>query len=194
MLLHAGSLYAGRTPVPLMRAIAQAIDRGGIRRDHFRLRFLGVNALKGVDLASTSRELGIEDVVEFVPRVPRNESLRAMMGASALLLLQPGHAVSVPGKVYEYLAAGRPIFGIAEGETSDLVERSGVGTCVKGDDEDAIAQSLTAMVNSSQAGVVPPARELYDGTMGAAQIADILARTIGLSAMTSVLTDAEVRL
>ncbi len=100
VLLHAGSLYAGRTPVPLLNAVARAIADGRIQRDRFRLRFLGVNALKGVDLAGTCQALGIGDVVEFLPRVKRDESLRAMMTASGLLLLQPGHTVSVPGKVY----------------------------------------------------------------------------------------------
>ncbi len=51
VLLHAGSLYAGRTPVPLLNAVARAIADGRIQRERFRLRFLGVNALKGVDLA-----------------------------------------------------------------------------------------------------------------------------------------------
>ncbi len=69
VLLHAGSLYAGRTPVPLLNAVARAIAGGRIQRDRFRLRFLGVNALKGVDLAGTCQALGLGDVVEFLPRV-----------------------------------------------------------------------------------------------------------------------------
>ena len=176
VLLHAGSLYAGRTPMPLLRAVALAVGRGAIRRDQFRLRFLGANALNGVDLANACRQLGITDMVEFQPRVAREQSLRAMMAASALLLLQPGHGISVPGKLDQYIAAGRPILAIAEGETAELVRRTGIGTCVTGDDDEAIAVALIAVVNAPGVPIGPPPRELYDGNIGAAQMSDILQR------------------
>ena len=120
VLLHAGSLYAGRTPVPVLNALAAAIRSGAIDPARFRLRFLGGKALGTTDMRDLCRDLGLQDVVEFLPRVRRDESIRAMMTASALLLLQPGHAVSVPGKVYEYLAAGKPILAMPNRATSPL--------------------------------------------------------------------------
>lgn len=175
VMLHAGSLYAGRTPVPLLKAIATAVSRGDVDRDRFRLRFLGANALTGVDLAGICRQLGLEDVVQFLPRVPREQSLRAMMAASSLLLLQPGHTLSVPGKVYEYLATGRPIFAIAEeGEISELVRKTGVGVLVSPKDEGAIVEAFAAHVRRGSANVAPPPRELYDGNVRAARTARIL--------------------
>jgi glycosyltransferase involved in cell wall biosynthesis len=174
VLLHAGSLYAGRTPKPLFNALATMIHVGTIDRRRFRLRFLGTAALQG-DLAAESRAMGLEDVVEFVPRVPRDESLRAMMSASALLLLQPGHTVSVPGKVYEYLAAGRPILSIAEeGEIEDLIKESGIGVSVPPSDERSIGTALQRVMAMAAAEVPVPRRELFDGTLGAARIVDVL--------------------
>jgi len=175
VLLHAGSLYAGRTPVPLFRAIAQALAEGRIDRAGFRLRFLGQNAMPGADLPGTCRQLGIDDVVEFLPRVPREQGLRAMMSASSLLLLQPGHAVSVPGKLYEYMASGRPIFAIAdEGETAELVRRTPAGTSVTAGDEGVIADALVAAISRRRQPILRTPRELYDGRIGAARIVDIL--------------------
>ena len=48
-----------------------------------------------------------------------------MVDASALLIVQPVTTVSIPAKLYEYMAAGRPILALAEpgGETAELVDR-----------------------------------------------------------------------
>lgn len=175
VLLHAGTLYAGRTPVPLLNALATAIGRGIIDPNRFTLRFLGVNGLPGVDLSTTCRQLGIERVVEFLPRVPREQSLRAMMSASSLLLLQPGHTVAVPGKLYEYLATGRPILAIAEeGEIASLLRETGAGILVSPDNEAGMVAALASFVERGYAQVALPRRELFDGNMRAAQMADLL--------------------
>ena len=178
VMLHAGSLYAGRTPVPVFKAVAQALDRGLLDRGRFRLRFLGTSIV-ATDLAEVCRQLRIDDVVEFMPRVPRQEGLKAILSASSLLLLQPGHTVSVPGKVYEYLAAGRPIFALAEGETAEVVRRSGIGVSVEAyDDVQAIMEGLLRVVEMSRGPLPVPPREMYDGNLGAASIEQLLRQTL----------------
>jgi glycosyltransferase involved in cell wall biosynthesis len=175
VLLHAGSLYAGRTPLPIFQAVAAAVSRGLIDPARFTLRFLGTNGLQSMDAPAACRELGIDHLVEFLPRVQRREGLRQMRSASALLLLQPGHAVSTPGKLYEYLAAGRPILAIAEeGETADLVRRSGFGVSVAPGDQDAIVRALASTMRMAREEVPSAPRELFDGTVGAARIAAVL--------------------
>jgi glycosyltransferase involved in cell wall biosynthesis len=175
VLLHAGSLYAGRSPLPLLEALSTAIDRGIVNPATFRLRLLGQVGHASGDLAGTCRRLGLEHVVELVPRIPREQSLQAMCAASGLLLLQPGHTVSVPGKLYEYLATGRPILAIVEeGETADIVRRSGAGVAVAPDNEEAIVEALATFMRMASVGVVPPARELYDGMIRAAETVRIL--------------------
>jgi glycosyltransferase involved in cell wall biosynthesis len=173
VMLHAGSLYAGRTPTPVLKAVATAIDSGRLDRAAFRLRFMGANAVAS-DLPEACRQLGIADVVEFLPRVPRRDSLRAMVSASSLLLLQPGHTVSVPGKVYEYLAAARPILALAEGETANVVGESGLGVSVRPGDDTGMLEALLTVVDMAQRALPPPPRALYDGNVGAATIEHLL--------------------
>jgi glycosyltransferase involved in cell wall biosynthesis len=175
VLLHAGSLYAGRTPVSILRAIAAAAQQGHIDLRRFRLRFLGSTGLRGADLAGICQQLGLQEVVEFVARVPRRQSVQAMVDASALLLLQPGHAVSVPGKLYEYMAAGRPILAIAdEGETAELVRATGTGVSVTDADETAIVDALRAVMKLAASTTGRPAAELYDGMAKAMQTTALL--------------------
>ena len=142
---------------------------------------MGIVALPG-ELATACRDLGLEGVVEFAPRVPRAESLQAMMNAAGLLLLQPGHAIAVPAKVYEYLAAERPIFALAEGESAMVVERSGMGVVVSSDQEDAIVDGLQQFLAMAERPLPQSRPELFDGSRRAAEITALLADTVRGSA------------
>ncbi len=175
VLLHAGSLYGGRTPVPLLTAAATAIREGALDPGTFRIRFLGSVGMKGLDLQEACRQLGLERVVEFRASVPRAESLAAMASASALLLLQPGHTVSVPGKLFEDLATGRPILAVAEeGEISEIVRSSGVGVSVIPGDDRGLVDALKQVVAMASSDLPRPPRSLYDGNVNAARTVEIL--------------------
>jgi glycosyltransferase involved in cell wall biosynthesis len=180
VLLHAGSLYGGRDPRPLMRAIATAVRSGVIDASRFRLRLIGTQALDGVDLESAADSLGLRGVVEVVPRIPRSDSLVEMMSASALLLVQPGHPLSIPAKAYEYLATGRPILAIADdGETADLVRRSGAGIVVRGADHDGMIRAIGQLVTGT-AGVRPTEPVWFDGERRASEIVDVFEAVMDL--------------
>jgi glycosyltransferase involved in cell wall biosynthesis len=180
VLLHAGSLYGARNPAGLFRALAQAIADGSVDRSTFRLRFMGRIGIPNVDLPAVARELGLSDVVEFVSHVPRRQGLQAMVNASALLIVQPVTTVSIPAKLYEYMAAGRPILALAEpgGETAALVERTRAGITVLADDEDAVAAALGRVVALARDGFVPVARQAYDGDARASELRHVLERVI----------------
>jgi glycosyltransferase involved in cell wall biosynthesis len=177
VLLHAGTLYGARNPMPLIEAIARLVREGALDPAWFRLRLLGSISLP-VDLAAEARRLGIGEVLEIVPRVTRAESLQEMKAASALLLVQPGTTVSVPGKAYEYLAAGRPLFALSEeGETADLVRSSGIGVAVRPEaGAGAIGAALLDLLAIAAGPYAPPPRELYDGEAHAAAAARVLER------------------
>jgi glycosyltransferase involved in cell wall biosynthesis len=154
--------------MPVIEAVVRAIGRGALDRERFRLRFLG-NVSLSTDLRAECRRLGIDDVVEFVPRVTRVESLRQLKSASALLLVQTGTTVSVPGKAYEYLAAGRPILALSEeGETAELVRASGIGRSVSPSASiEQIESALIEVVSLASTSLPAPPRELYDGVVHA---------------------------
>lgn len=175
VLLHAGTLYGARSPLPVVRAIAHAVARGALDPARFRLRLLGTVSL-GYDLRAECRALGIEDMVEFVSRVTRAQSLREMKSASALLLVQTGTTVSVPGKAYEYLAAGRPILALSEeGETSALVRASGLGVSIRPDEPiETIEAALLEVMGHANRPLAPSLRHQFDGRLHAATTARLL--------------------
>lgn len=175
VLLHAGSLYGARNPAPLFRAVAKAIQAGQLDANRFRVRFIG-RLGPSFDLPGLVRELGLQHVVEFGDHVPRREGLQQMLDAAALLVVQPVTTVSIPAKMYEYMAAGRPILALAEpgGETSDLVQRTRAGVAVRADDESAICCGLHDVLRMARDGFAPVDPRAYDGAVRAGELADIL--------------------
>src|SRR5205823_1061354 len=106
-LTHAGSFFGRRDPKPFLRALAQS----GLQ--DVTVRFVG--DFRPGDRAFME-ELGLADRVELIDYVPRRESLRLQRDSDALLLLIPdaggrGRGV-LSGKVFEYLAAERPVLAI----------------------------------------------------------------------------------
>ena len=97
------------------------------------------------------------------------------MDASALLVVQPVTRVSIPGKLYEYLAAGRPILALAEpdGDTAALVNRSGAGMAVSPEDATGIRRALDQLIAGGSRRLEID-RSLYDGSLRAAELGAIL--------------------
>ena len=80
--------------------------------------------------------------------LPRADSLRLQRESEALLLLVPdaggrGRGV-LSGKVFEYIAAGRPILAVVppDGAAAELVRETGSGVVARPDDIEGIRQAL----------------------------------------------------
>ena len=141
-ITHTGTIFGRRDPKPFLRALAR-VDEDVVAR------FVG--DFREADRA-TIAELGLEQRVELVPYLPRRDALALQRDSEALLLLIPagegrGRFV-VSTKVFEYLAAGRPILAAVpeDGAAAALLRETGAGSVVPSDDVDAIAGALSALV------------------------------------------------
>ena len=137
-LTHAGSFFGRRDPRPFLQALHDSeLD--------VVTRFLG-------DFRETDREwangLGLGDRLELIPYAPRAASLALQRDSEALLLLIPeagGRGKGVlSGKVFEYLAVGRPILAVVppDGAAAELIQETGAGIVASPDDGDAIRAVL----------------------------------------------------
>jgi hypothetical protein len=117
--------------MPLLRGIAAAVGRGALDRRRFRLRLLGSVSLGSICLAN-ARTLGIAEIVEFVPRVTREESLRRDEVGLGALLDPDRHDDVDSGQSLRVSRRRRPVLALSEeGETADLVRASGLGVSVR---------------------------------------------------------------
>jgi glycosyltransferase involved in cell wall biosynthesis len=129
-LCHFGTVYRQRNPFTLLQAIKELVDKNRIRSDQLRLRFVGAWEITDPSCEKLTRDLEQRQIVQRVPPVPHDECVRRMMAAGILLILQPAFPLQIPGKIYEYIATGRPLLILGgEGATVQLVERHNLGIC-----------------------------------------------------------------
>lgn len=135
---HTGSFFGKRDPRPFLSALA-GVDENVIAR------FAGDFRRADLDWA---RSRGLDDRLELIPFVPRRRSLELQRDSEILLLLLPDvgeRGRDVPsGKLYEYLAARRPILAAVppNGTAAALIREAGAGTIVPPDDVGAIRNAI----------------------------------------------------
>lgn len=132
-ITHTGILYDGkRDPSLLFRAIAELIDEGRIDRRDVKIRFFGCDEYP---FEKEVEKLSLTDLVELHPHVPRNVALEKQRESQILLLLlwdHPDEGKIYTGKLFEYLAAKRPILSLCgpKGIISELLEETKAGVHV----------------------------------------------------------------
>jgi len=114
MILHAGSLYAGRHPGVLLESLHRLIERGLIDPARIRVRLVGSLDFTRPWVSSASfAALSERGCLEYTSdTVSQQEALREMAEADYLLLLdenEAGAAVQVPAKLFQYIRMGRPV-------------------------------------------------------------------------------------
>jgi glycosyltransferase involved in cell wall biosynthesis len=141
-ITHTGSFFGKRNP----RAFLNALASSGL--DDVVARFVG-------DFRSVDREwvqeLELGDRLELHDYLPHRRALELQRDSEANLLLLPeaaGRGKVVPsGKIFEYLAAERPILAAVptDGVAAKLVRETGAGIVVAPDDEKAIREALIGL-------------------------------------------------
>jgi glycosyltransferase involved in cell wall biosynthesis len=157
-LCHFGSVYGNRNPLLLLQAVKELVHEKQIDADRLRIRFTGAWDVTETSCENLTRELEQLGVVRREPSVPHDECVELMMAAEILLILQPASPLQIPGKIYEYIATGRPLLVIGgEGATAHLVERHQLGTCCRNEVGD-IKKLLSRIVNGDVR-ITPPAKK-----------------------------------
>ncbi len=140
-ITHTGSFFGRRDPRPFL----QALHDSGL---DVVARFLGDFRPADRDWAES---LGLGDRLELLPYAPRAASLALQRDSEALLLLIPeadgrGRGV-LSGKVFEYVAVGRPILAAVppDGAAAELIRETGAGVVVSPDDPAAIRDALEGL-------------------------------------------------
>jgi glycosyltransferase involved in cell wall biosynthesis len=126
----------------LLAGLARFVERDRLAPDQVQLLLLG--EMDADDLAVAER-LGVRDYIHLRPPVPLAQSMRYLRAADLLVLvIQESCVLQIPGKLYDYLAAGRPILAVsANEEVNRLLAESGAGVGVPGRDPGRIAEALS---------------------------------------------------
>ena len=111
-----------------------------------RIVFLGDGKEKPA-LQKQAAGMGLVNVV-FLPPVSKNEIPAALAGADACLaILKPieEYKTTYPNKVFDYMAAGRPVVLAIDGVIREVVEAAGCGIFAQPGNPSALAQAILAL-------------------------------------------------
>lgn len=129
-------------------SLETVVEAAGLLRDDpsIRVVLVGTGDRKEA-LQQQTREMGLANVV-FDGPVPKRE-VPAYLGRADLCLLpyrdHPLFTGALPNKVFDYMAAGRPILAAAPaGELTGMIERAGCGWSVPPQDPAAMAAAIRA--------------------------------------------------
>jgi D-inositol-3-phosphate glycosyltransferase len=148
VLLFAGRIQPLKAPDVLLRAVAVLLRRVPALRRRLVVPIVGGPSGSGLDrpesLAALAAELGICDVVRFVPPVSQAEL--AQWYAAATLVAVPSYNESFGLVAIEAQATGTPVVAAAVGGLTTAVRHGGSGLLVEGHDPERWADALMRVV------------------------------------------------
>jgi glycosyltransferase involved in cell wall biosynthesis len=157
--------FGTRSGYYLFRALRHGLDKKYFNEADIRIRLWGMIAKENSQQVC---EMKLEEMVHVDGYVSKEESRKRLEECDLLFLpLECGKNGSkplfIPGKLYEYLKIGKPVFCLSTGgDAADILYKSGLGEIVSPYDEDAVAKRLAELVvRKKQGKLIFTANQVY---------------------------------
>ena len=138
VVTHVGTAYKTSSPQFYLDAVDGLPDQV---RAAIETRFIG-----RITDAEQRQFANRKSDVKLLGFMPQNEALRAMEDTDCLLVTMTND-ISLPGKLYEYVAARKPIIALSPkgGEVDRFINETGAGWCVDYRDRSSIESLLARL-------------------------------------------------
>jgi glycosyltransferase involved in cell wall biosynthesis len=176
VLTNVGTIYGSIDPTPVLSALAALAERGAIDSERLDVRLVGA-----IWEPSFLPPPGIR--VETTGYVGHARAIEEMFEATVLLLYRPSSTLAPSGKLFEYLASGRPLLCVAHFDNlaSRLTREWRAGVTADPDDPVAIEEAILSLWHRwekdelrEQAEVRRRTLERYSRRANAARLAQVL--------------------
>lgn len=120
-ITHAGTFYGENKPYKFLHAVERLISKGII--PDIQVNFIGSG--HSVLIPKT-----LKNQVLLTPKIPHHEALQYISCSDALLLvIPPSIRGALPGKLFEYMASGKPIIALLDinEEAAQILTQCGTG-------------------------------------------------------------------
>jgi len=146
VIRHIGNLSRTQIPGTLWLALRDLESEVG---KLVRVELIG--NVDGTAMEAAAR-YGVQEQVKVLPYVDHGEAVRLMRTSHALLLVindVPQAASIVTGKIFEYVASGRPVVGIGleHGDAASILRTARAGRMSAHDDVAAVAAQVRGLVS-----------------------------------------------
>jgi glycosyltransferase involved in cell wall biosynthesis len=147
------ALYAGAHG--MSNDLPVVLEAAGRLRDRTDIAFvfLGDGKEKPA-LVAQAEAMGLKNTC-FLPPVPKTEMREALAASDACIALLkpiPLYATVYPNKVFDYMAAGRPVVLAIDGVIREVVESAGAGIAVPPGDADAMSAAVRRLADDRELG------------------------------------------
>jgi len=156
-IVHLGTLYHRRDPIPVIRAFGRFLRRHEDARADSRIRLVGhTNPAFCQRIAGVAEEEGLADQIELVGRKPRKEALAILARSSLSLVLAQKQGTAVPAKIYESVAMGIPTLAVTEptSATANAARRLGAAA-YSSEDIEGMAEAMADIWKGRWNGGIP---------------------------------------
>lgn len=161
VLLHAGTLYGPRSPIPVLQGLARLRDQSPEAAGRLLVAFVGSPQYDGRSMTDLVEQHSLADFVRLLPRVSHARTLALLKGSAVGILLGQGGTPAlspVPAKTYEYIATDKAVLALGAGEEVLSILRAG-GCRVWNAPADDVAQISQALLEISRLDLAPAAAE-----------------------------------
>ncbi len=138
VITHVGTAYKTSSPQFYLDAVDGLPEQW---RNRIETRFIG-----RITDAEQQQFKNRKSDIKLLGFMPQSEALRAMEDTDCLLVTMTND-ISLPGKLYEYLAARKPIIALSPqgSEVDRFIQETGAGWCVDYQDRERIQSLLTRL-------------------------------------------------
>lgn len=145
-LVHTGLFASDGNPLNLWDALAAKCREDSAFRSRLQIRLAGKT---DPEIISAIRERGLGDNLVNLGYLPHEQTVAEQRGADILLLplrQEPEYAKVLPGKIFEYIAARRPVLGIgqSDGAAAAVLRDAGAGEMFGWDEKEALMEFMFA--------------------------------------------------
>jgi glycosyltransferase involved in cell wall biosynthesis len=132
------------------------------------------------------KKLSLQSVVDIRGYLPHSESVVQLLSSDLLWLTldeSEGAEAVTPGKLFEYIASGRPILAcVPEGAAAQIVRSTGNGIVVPPDDIQGIKKAILGYYNQHRTGkpkrTTPEVIQKYDRQRLTGELARVFDKTV----------------
>jgi len=182
-ITHCGSISRVSDPEPFLKAIQLLFQQHPELTNQVQVQFFGTDIYGRLNFLLN--HLGLNKFISQIRYLPHREALKQVMQSHLLLLtiIKKTEEEIITGKVFEYLASGKPILLISsEGEVARIVRSLNRGIVIESQDIQSIQNAVLSHFQKFQTGKLnfhkPLSVPQFDREILTGKLADVFSELI----------------
>lgn len=182
---HVGSFYGSRNPINLVKALGELILEHPEYKEKVILQFVGSISDEVIsNVNELIKKYNLVNNIKMVGKVPYKDAVNILKNSDVNVLIthETGSAYAIPGKLFDYIAAKRPVLALTNDIlVKEIIEEEKLGHICSNTDIPNIKTALNEFItNPHNLEVQPKTSEKYSICNTIKQMQGVFLRGISL--------------